>query len=162
MSDTCHTCGQKIQQTHKEQLNKMKLTMLKEAANHVKATMKNDFKKSDLPTQNHSEYANFQKLRYHGLITPTRDKAGNRIRGRWLITRQGWAFLRGELDLAAHVLVKNNHIVGKSKRTLNVKDVYRGSEEVVTVFEYFDDDGRPVGIRPLPRGANPLQGKLAI
>jgi hypothetical protein len=148
MSKTCTACGQQIQEAHKEVLNKMKLTMLQTAAQHVKQTMKNDFKVYEFaPETQFKTYHNFQKLRYHGLITPVREN-NQRIRGRWLITRNGWAFLRGELSLPSYVLVKNNRIEQHSEHLISVKDVYRGSEAITTTFEYFDEFGEPIGYRP--------------
>lgn len=149
----CDHCGQVIKQTHKEVLNKHKLKMLKMAALHVIETGVNDFTKRDLEDTlhddlSHSDYANFPKLRYHGLITPGRDKAGNRIKGRWLITRNGWAYLRGELGLPAYVLVQNNSIKTRSEMLVKFTDVWRGEATVQTTFEYFDDDGNQVGFRP--------------
>jgi hypothetical protein len=52
-------------------------------------------------------------------------------------------------DLPTFVLVKDNHIKKRSEQLINVKDVYRGSEIIETSFEYFDEAGNPVGIRPL-------------
>lgn len=149
MSKICHACGQKVQEAHKESLNKMKLTMLQKAAKHVMETMKNDFRVYDFVGEDEFKlFNNFQKLRYHGLITPARDNQDRRIKGRWLITRNGWAFLRGELDIPRYVLVRNNRIVEKSSERTLVRDVYYGSEAIQTTFEYFDDYGQPVGYRP--------------
>lgn len=159
----CDHCGQKIQQAHKEMLTKHKLTILKAAAQYVMSTGVNDFRMRDMGdfTSNPSDYNNFSKLRFHGLITPVRDKATDRkIKGRWLITRNGWSFLRGELSIPKYVLVRNNAVQTKSDVLLSVKDVYYGSDVIQTTFEYFDDDGRPVGVRPLQPGANSKQGRL--
>lgn len=155
----CSECGEPhiVQQAHKEVLNKHKLTMLKAAAQHVMDTQRNDFKLSELDEI--SNYNNFQKLRYHGLVHHVR-KNGVWLRGHWLITRNGWAFLRGELDLPKFVKVKNNSIVERSLDLINVRHVYYGSEVVNTTFEYFDDDGRPVAIRPLNRDPNSRQQAL--
>lgn len=147
----CSHCHQKIRETHKEVLNKHKVLMLRDAAGLVKDTMVNDFAKSDLPAQDHSAYGNFQKLRYHGLITPTRDDTGNRIKGRWLITRNGWAFLRGELELPKFVLVRDNNVIERSPERIGIRQVYAGSTEVATAFEYFSEDGRPIGWKPAPK-----------
>lgn len=109
--------------------------------------MKNDIHNSMFANDTNF-YNNFQKLRYHGLVYYARDENGQRVRGHWLITRNGWAFLRGEIRLPKHVLVKNNHIVGRSDEDVSMRDVYVGAETMQTTFEYFDEDGRPVGIRP--------------
>lgn len=156
----CSHCGQEIKNAHKEVLNKHKLVMLKAAAQRVMETMSNDFKKADLREimGDHSHYANFQKLRYHGMITPVRIE-GQRIKGRWLITRNGWAFLRGEISLPAYVLVKNNHIESHAEQLVHFRDLWRGEALVATQFEYFDDAGNPVGLRPsTPR--NPQMSML--
>jgi len=150
MSKLCDHCGQEIKEAHKEVLNKMKLTMLQTAAAHVKQTMKNDFKVYEFaPEEQFKTYNNFQKLRYHGLITPVRDNMNRRIRGRWLITRNGWSFLRGELQMPSYVTVKNNRIDQHSAHLISVRDVYRGSEAITTTFEYFDEWGKPIGYRPV-------------
>lgn len=158
MGKRCEACGSVIQQTHKETLNKMKLTMLKAGASRVIETNKNDFQLHEL-SGNINSYNNFQKLRYHGLIHYV-TRNGVRQRGHWLITRNGWAFLRGEITLPKYVLVKNNHIESKSDRHITVREVYYGSEEIQTTFEYFDDDGKPVGFRPTIRQSNNMQMSL--
>lgn len=131
---------------HKETLNKHKLTMLKRGAEEV---IRTGYNVIDIGIFRDSinDYNNWQKLRYCGLIWHVTQN-GQVIRGKWLITRNGWAFLRGEIDLPKWVLVQDNHIIDRSPERINVKDVYRGSESIVTTFEYFDDNGRPIGHRP--------------
>lgn len=161
-SHLCSHCGEPhlVKLAHKETINKQKLQMLKAAAEYIKRTGVNDFRLAELD-QDANRYTNFQKLRYHGLVHYGRDKAGNRRKGHWLITRNGWAFLRGELEIPKYVLVKDNHITSRADTTLGVRDVYRGSEAITTLFEYFDDEGRMVGVRPLYNtGKKPEQGRL--
>ncbi len=137
MSNTC---------THKEFLNKHKLTMLKKAAQQVMDTERNDIPIS-LFNDNMNDFCNWQKCRYSGLIAHVRINGIVR-RGHWLITRNGWAFLRGDLKLPKWVMVQDNKIVARSNDLIGVRDVYYGSEEVHTNFQYFNDFGEPVGIRP--------------
>lgn len=150
----CHSCGQPIKEAHKEVLNKQKLTMLQAAARLVIETGVNDFKKRDVGNfaSSPTAYNNFQKLRYHGLITQVKVK-GVKHRDRWLITRNAWAFLRGELELPKWVMVRNNHIdenFPRCQETIGVKDVYRGSDVITTTFEYFDHDtGEQIGFKPV-------------
>lgn len=150
----CHSCGQPIKETHKETLSKQKLTMLQTAARLVMETGVNDFRKRDVGdfASSPTAYNNFQKLRYHGLITQVK-KDGVKHRDRWLITRNAWAFLRGEIELPKWVMVRNNHIDENFPRCqdlIGVKDVYRGAEEIVTTFEYFDHDtGEQIGFKPV-------------
>jgi hypothetical protein len=145
---TCPNCGQKVREAHKETLNKHKLSILQIAASYVVNTNVNDFSLDDL-SGNTNNYNNWQKLRYHGLIHHVRNSRGLVKRGHWLITRNGWAFLRGELDLPKWVLVRDNTIVDRSGRLINVKDVYRGSEAIITTFEYFDESGQAIGYKPV-------------
>lgn len=160
MSEVCNHCGQRIQQAHKETMSRQKLTMLKAVAQHVIDTDSNDFKKSSVSTmQGNTAYANFQKLRYHGLIAHVTIN-GQRVRDRWLVTRNGWAFLRGELSLPKYVLVKNNHITTRSDLLISVRDVYYGSEAIQTTFEYFDDYGNKVGFAPVRRYIEDRQVRL--
>lgn len=159
MNKVCESCGQKVQEAHKEEFSVMKLLLLRRAASHVMDTMTNDFRVREFAKpEEFKRFHNFQKLRYHGLITPVKDKqTGQRIKGRWLITRNGWAFLRGELAIPKYVLVKNNSIQSRSDTTVRVGDVYYGSEAIQTTFEYFDDDGNPVGYRPMLRQVQQLE-----
>lgn len=154
-SHLCSECGEVhvVQLAHKESIDKRKLSMLKAAATWVIDNNLNDFKKKDLDLSRfgQSAYGNFGALRYHALIAKVRDRNTKKpIKGRWLVTRQGWAFLRGELKISKFVLVKDNHIVpnSHSQQTIGVRDVYYGSEAITTHFEYFDEDNKPVAIRP--------------
>lgn len=157
----CPCCGQRIQLARKELLNKFVLKMLKRAAMHVKSTMVNDFMVRDFAEpEEFKSYNFFSHLRLHGLIFRQRDAAGNHIKGRWGITRNGWAFLRGQLQLPAYVLIKNNHIESRADELVGFSQVWRGEDTMQTSFEYFDDDGRPVGIRPSYPTNNDQQQRL--
>lgn len=139
-------------QAHKETLNKHKLMLLQEAASHVMKTLKNEFPLHEL-SGNINSYNNFQKLRYSGLIFKVK-------RGTWGITRNGWAFLRGEIALPKYVLVRDNHIITKSNNLVYLKDIYYGADYIQTVFEYFNEYGEPVGLRPAPVSADMQLGML--
>lgn len=147
----CTGCGQPhiIQDAHRESLTKIKINMLKSAASVVIETGVNDFSKHDLDPEfitNPNYYNNWSKLRFHGLI------AKGKIKGRWLITRNGWSFLRGELELPSFVLVKDNHTQqdGRSDMLVSLLDVLKVGEYLETAFEYFDEDsGVMIGRRPV-------------
>lgn len=149
----CEHCGQRIRDAHNETLNKMLLTGLQRAARIVMDTKVNDVDLHDL-VDDYNVYNNFQKLRYFGLVHHVTDKEGRKMRGHWLITRNGWAFLRGEKEVHKWVKIRDNHILERSPELIGVKDVYRGSDVVVTTFEYFDENGRPVGYRPVAPRSN--------
>lgn len=150
--EICENCGQVVPQVRKEMLNKHKLQMLKRAAEHVVTTMRNDFMVRDFTVpDDFKRYNFFSHLRLHGLIFKQKDANGNVLRGRWGITRNGWAFLRGDIDLPASVYIKNNKIEYRSEQRTTFKEVWRGEDTMQTQFEYFDDFGKPVGVRPAPQ-----------
>lgn len=66
-----------------------------------------------METQHKCPHNNFQKLRYFGLVHHVKDQDGNRKAGRWLITRNGWAFLRGDLAIPDFVMTFRNKIYSK-------------------------------------------------
>lgn len=147
-AERCNHCGQRIRLQRKEMLNKAKVMMLKRAAEHVLSTMTNDFMTRDFTTdEEYKLYSNFQHLRYHGLIAHVKVN-GQKLRKHWLITKNGWAFLRGDIDLPKYVLVKDDHTQSRADQRVYLKDLWYGEPYIQTSFEYFDDDGKPVGIRP--------------
>lgn len=144
----CEHCGQRIRLQRKEMLNKAKVSMLKRAAQHVMTTMTNDFMTRDFTDDiEYKLYSNFQHLRYHGLIAHVKVN-GKKVGKHWLITRNGWAFLRGEIDLPRYVLVKDDHTQSRADERVYLKDLLHGDPYIQTTFEYFDDAGKPVGVFP--------------
>lgn len=133
---------------HKEVLNRHKAEMLKRAAEYVLETGRNDIPLKTVATDI-TFYNNFQKMRYHGLIHHYRDAQGNRVRGHWLITKNGWAFRRGEISLPAEVTVRDNAIINRSAQHVHVRDLLRGVDYPAVTFEYEDQYGNPVGVRPV-------------
>lgn len=153
--EDCHACKQRISLTRKETLNKHKVQMLKRAATHVMSrhgmgkSEANDFMVRDFAEPEEFKRFNFfSHLRLHGLVFKQTDAAGKVIRGRWGITRNGWSFLRGEKALPSYVMIKSNDIKDRSPTLVKFGDVWRGEDTIETSFEYFDDAGNPVGIRP--------------
>ena len=72
----------------------------------------------------HSEYGNFQKLRFHALIA--KNKEDNIIQNReWLITKRGADFLKGEIEIPARVQTFRNRVTDHDEETVNIKDVMR-------------------------------------
>lgn len=127
---------------HKETLNRHKLNLLQQGADEVNRTGNNivDIK---LFADNINSYNNWQKLRYHGLIAHVTEN-GIKQRGKWLITNNGWAFLRGDISLPKFIMIGENHIVEKSNEQLDARDLYRESEIVESTFEYYEPTYRPV------------------
>lgn len=124
--------------THKEILSTHKLKMLRKASKEVERTGLNEIN-IQIFRDNITDYNNWQKLRFHGLITHV-EKNGIKQRGLWLITRQGWEFLEGKKELPKWVEIQDNHIVNRSEQTISVREVYHGSEAIVTTFNYRSGD----------------------
>lgn len=118
----CPTCGARtVEYTHT--LTKGLVSGLKRVIASVHAAGRNDVAFSDIDFGEFNRQRNFQKLRYFGLVAHVRDAAGNPIRGRWLITRRGGAFLRGEIEIPHQVTTYRNRIVKRSDVTVSVKEV---------------------------------------
>jgi hypothetical protein len=149
MSEICGECGGRKPQARKETLSRIKVEILMSAGRRVASTMSNRFKLKELDACNEpSHYNNFQKLRYHGLIAKVKVD-GQLVRNEWCITRNGFRFLQGKIDLPKFVTIKNNHIVEKSETMLSLTDVWHGAPYLEASFEYFDDDNNAVGLRPV-------------
>ncbi len=57
-----------------------------------------------------TEYNNFQKLRYFGLVAKVK-VAGIHKKGYWLTTHRGAEFLKNRISLPKYVYTRNNHLV---------------------------------------------------
>mgnify|MGYP003627574068 CR=1 FL=1 len=76
-----------------------------------------------------SQFTNFQKLRYHGLIAKCYDKETKvRQSGYWLLTRRGNSFLKGEISIPIRVLTFRNRIVEKDENKVSVKHILSNDE----------------------------------
>lgn len=158
----CSECGEPhvVRNLRKETLTKTKCNVLKAAAARVMETNINRFKIRDVGdlSTNPSHYNHFQKLRYHGLVAKIKDSHNE-----WLVTRNGWSFLRGDLKLPKFVMVKNNHVQkdGRSDTLVGLLDVLRGGDVIETTFDYFDEEtGKMVARGPLPPAEKPEQATL--
>jgi hypothetical protein len=123
--------------THKETLNRHKLNLLKRGAADVDSSGVN-IVDIGLFRDNINSYNNWQKLRYHGLIAKTEK------RGEWVITKNGWKFLRGEISLPKFILVADNRIIEHSEQRVEVQDLLSQEELVQEVFEYYEPSYQPV------------------
>jgi hypothetical protein len=82
-----------------------------------------------------NEYANFQKLRYFGLIAKCKKTNGERDIGYWLLTRNGNRFIKGLITQPKYVKTFRNSIVEKSKYLIDVKKASKSDE-----LPYFQQD----------------------
>lgn len=141
--------GWERKQAYEAKMSKNNAQMLKHAAALVVERGRNDFKRSEVCTEMGRDYNNWSFLRYFGLVHRVRGADGKAVRGRWLITKLGWQFLRGEAKVHKSVKVLRNQIVDRSPVMVGILDVLRGSTVLQTEFDYFDaDTGEMVGRRP--------------
>lgn len=108
----CPCCGQSVSK-HKHSLSANMVKILKKAATRfpfVEFHLQKDIELT------HSQYANFQKLRYWGLA----DKGDTS--GHWRITSHGRGFLAGEISLPRWVKTFNNSVVEQSSEYVSVRD----------------------------------------
>lgn len=80
----------------------------------------------------YSERANFSTLRQHGMVAHIKDEKGNRVSGRWLLTKRGAAFLKGQLEVPLKVQTMNNKVIGHSEEYVTI-------EQVMKTLPVFDD-----------------------
>ena len=117
----CEMCGQTIA-PRKESVGKGIIRSLYKMAKYVKTTGFNKVhpeKDLELTT---SEYNNFQKLRYHGLVAKYKYE-GEIEAGYWLITHKGYGFLNNNFGTAKYVEVFNNRIVGYSDKIMLMHEI---------------------------------------
>jgi len=118
----CETCGQTIA-PRKESVGKGIIRSLYKMAKYIKKTgINNVHPEKDLELTT-SEYNNFQKLRYHGLVAKGKSDAGY-----WLITHKGYGFLNNQLGTAKYVEVFNNRIVGYSDDILLMHEIIKSTD----------------------------------
>ena len=91
-------------------------------------------------TLTHSEFTNFQKLRFHALVAKTDDE------GYWLITARGGQFLRGEVPVSKTVSTFRNKVVGHSPELIWV----HAFREAVRWFEKRQDFAGPATVESKP------------
>lgn len=81
----------------------------------------NEISKKELQLT-HSEYGNFQKLRFHGLIAKYKPE-GVWEKGKWLMTSRGADFLKGNLRIPDRVQTFRNRVTDHAEDYVSVKDV---------------------------------------
>lgn len=130
----CKECGQSVMR-HKQSLSKSLVVILVKA--YETFGQKSFHLQKDLPlTKN--QYANFQKLKYWGLVQ--RDLSAP---GYWLITEYGKEFLKGLSRVSRFAWTFNNHVVESSHEMVFIKDVL-GSTPYYKKREEYAGDAQPV------------------
>jgi len=89
----------------------------------------NKFRMHDLALD-HSEYGNFQKLRFHALIAKNKE---NRV---WVITSRGADFLKGEIQIPDKVQTFRNRVVDHSTNLVTVREVMKSEPYWEKEFDF--------------------------
>lgn len=123
----CPHCGAKMQAYwHKltpglvGALVKLRAGVDKSKVNHINPDKDLDGTPHELKK---NERSNLSKLRFHGLIAKYKE-GGERIQGEWLITRRGFAFLRGEEAVPSKVKTYRNKVVDHDPRLITISEVF--------------------------------------
>lgn len=120
--EKCPHCGARMKiWTHS--LTPGLVNILFKAIRFVKANGINEFHVHQDIGLTHFEAANFQKLRFHGLVAHADPE--NKRNGRWLLTLRAGQFLRGEIAVPKAVQTFRNRVTCHSQETLTIND-FRG------------------------------------
>ena len=83
----------------------------------------------------HSEYGNFQKLRFHALIAKKKED-GEKVERTWLITARGADFLKGTIQIPDKVQTFRNRVVEHSPELVTIRDVMKSEPYWEKDFSY--------------------------
>lgn len=131
--NTCLLCGAGLKK-YWHKMTPILVKCLAEAYRVVSKKNKNYFSRKEL-NLDHSEYNNFQKLRFHGLIARYKEH-GEWRKGDWLITRRGFQLLQGRLKIPARVQTFRNEVVDHDKKVVDLKDIMGSKPYVESEFMF--------------------------
>ncbi len=138
--NTCPHCGATTK-AFIHSLTPGLVSVLVKCVQYVRKVNKNEFHYKDL-NLNYSEASNLQKLRFHALIAhadPEKTKSG-----KWLITKRGGQFLRGEITTHKKVKTFRNQVIGHSKELIHINSLKGKIPHFEKEFAY--EYQRPVGV----------------
>lgn len=118
---TCPTCDAKLEGRW-ENITRGHLTLLTKLHRAIKKHNRNSIHLQKDLELTKNEYANFQKLRYNGLVAHAKET------GCWLLTRRGASFLKEEIDLPKGVLIFRNRIQKYATERVDIQKILKGKE----------------------------------
>lgn len=89
----------------------------------VKENDQNRFKMNELKLS-HSEYGNFQKLRFHALIAKHK-VGGEWVEREWVITSRGVDFLCGRVSIPIRVQTFRNKVADHDTSLIHIRQVWQ-------------------------------------
>lgn len=119
--DYCPTCGANLKGRW-EYITRGHLTLLTKLHKAIRKHNRNSVHLQKDMELTKNEYANFQKLRYNGLVAHAPET------GCWLLTRRGANFLKEEIDLPRGVLIFRNRIQKYHSTRVTVQSILKGKE----------------------------------
>lgn len=117
---TCPHCGA-LMVEYKHSLSKTLIRAFRKVAEHCPKTGYFHIGEVELAI---AERTNLIKLQYWYLILKLGDSKNHG--GRWLISKKGWAWLRGEIELPKHVWTYRGEVQGYEGKMVMVGDVAGG------------------------------------
>lgn len=131
--DRCPNCGASMK-SYWFKITPGLVKALVKMADRIRGTGVNRVHKKELPF-GHSEYGNFQKLRFFGLIDKYRENGVWR-RGDWCLTLNTVPFLNGMYRVPDKIRVFRNEIIEKSPNMVTIHEIMKGDEWFQTVYQH--------------------------
>lgn len=132
-NERCEHCGAALKR-YWHSITPGLVRVLIKCYKYVSSNGENLFKMKDL-NLDHSEYGNFQKLRFHGLIA--KHKIDGDIEERvWLITHRGADFLKGLIQIPDKVQTFRNRVVDHNDVLVTVTQVMKDQVYWEQNFDY--------------------------
>ena len=128
LNSKCPCCGANTRK-HWHRLSKGLAVTLIEFKKAVLAHNRNKIHiKNDLNFTK-TQFNNFQKLRYHGLVAKCRNPlTKEREGGYWLLTRRGNLFCKNQIEIPVKVQTYRNKISDKSSQMVYIAEIVSDSE----------------------------------
>lgn len=121
----CIHCGASLM-SHKHKLTPGLVVILLKVYKRICEKGENSITMKEL-NLDHSEFGNFQKLRFHAMIAKQEDKT-------WLITQRGTDFLKGKVQVPDHVETYRNRVIGHSEDYVTVSKVMKSDPYWQQIF----------------------------
>lgn len=124
----CPHCGASML-VHKHNLSKGVVKSLVKMKQAIFKFNRNSIHLEEIGLNTSSQFNNFQKLRYFGLIAKYEEpKSKKNLAGYWLLTKRGNQFLKGEIAVSRSVYTFRNKIVDRDQVKLMISEILSDPE----------------------------------
>jgi hypothetical protein len=121
-NDQCPYCGASLKE-YWHKLTPMLVNGLVKMKQKILNKNENRIHLQDDLSLSKTEYNNFQKLRFHGLIAHCKNEDGSRDSGYWLITKRGNDFLYGKIKVPARVKTFRNKVIDHDEKLVSIDEI---------------------------------------